>query len=99
MLLFIDRMATRYLDQIRMHGLAERCVGVQPVGFRFHDVLAAFDNPGPLIDRFRAAARRLIADGADVIIPGEIPLNLLLADRRHPADRRRAAARQPGFDD
>jgi len=80
MLLFIERMAARYLDQIRMHGLAERCVGVRPVGFRFHDVLAAFDgSPGPLIDRFKESARAMIADGADVIIPGEIPLNLLLA--------------------
>jgi allantoin racemase len=79
MLLFIDRMATRYLDQIRDHGLAARCVGVEPVGFGFRDVLDAFDKPGPIIDRFRIAARRLIDHGADVIIPGEIPLNLLLA--------------------
>ena len=79
MLLFIDRMAARYEEQIREQGLAGRCVGVVPVGFRFHDVLAAFSNPGPLIDRFRKAARELIAAGADVIIPGEIPLNVLLA--------------------
>jgi Asp/Glu/hydantoin racemase len=79
MLLFIDRMATRYEEQIREHGLAERCVGVVPVGFRFHDVLEAFSKPGMLIDRFTKAARELIAAGADVIIPGEIPLNVLLA--------------------
>ncbi len=79
MLLFIDRMATRYLEQIREHGLAGHCVGVEPVGFTFNDVLAAFDRPGPIIDRFRASARRLIGAGADVIIPGEIPLNVLLA--------------------
>ncbi len=79
MLLFIDRMATRYLEQIREHGLAGHCVGVEPVGFTFNDVLAAFDRPGPIIDRFRASARRLIDAGADVIIPGEIPLNVLLA--------------------
>lgn len=79
MLLFIDRMAARYLQQIRGHGLAEHCIGVEPVGFRFNDVLEAFDKPGPIIDRFRTAARRLIEAGADVIIPGEIPLNVLLA--------------------
>jgi allantoin racemase len=79
MLVFIDRMATRYLEQIRELGLAERCVGVVPVGFRFTDVLAAFHNPGPLIDRFRKAAQGLIDQGAEVIVPGEIPLNLLLA--------------------
>jgi allantoin racemase len=79
MLVFIDRMATRYLEQIRAHGLADHCVGVEPAGFGFRDVQDAFDNPGPLIDRFRVAARRMIAAGADVIIPGEIPLNVLLA--------------------
>jgi Asp/Glu/hydantoin racemase len=79
MLLFIDRMATRYLQQIENLGLSRQCIGVQPVGFRFNDVLAAFSKPGELIDRFRAAARRLIGAGAEAIVPGEIPLNVLLA--------------------
>lgn len=78
-LVFIDRMASRYLEQIKTYGLIERCVGVFPAEFRFNDVLDAFDKPGPLIDRFRVAARRLIDAGADVIIPGEVPMNLLLA--------------------
>ncbi|MSP97390.1 MAG: racemase [Betaproteobacteria bacterium] len=79
MLLFIDRMAARYLQQIEEHGLSQRCVGVEPVGFRFNDVLGAFGRPGEIIDRFRTAARPLIAAGAQAIIPGEIPLNVLLA--------------------
>jgi allantoin racemase len=79
MLVFIDRMAARYAEQIRDHGLTERCVGILPAGLRFHDVLAGFANPGPVIDKFMKAARSLIAAGADVIIPGEIPLNVLLA--------------------
>ena len=79
MLLFIDRMAARYLQQIEEHGLSRLCVGVEPVGFRFNDVLDAFGRPGKIIDRFRTAARRLIAAGAQAIIPGEIPLNVLLA--------------------
>ena len=32
-----------------------------------------------MIEKFKAAARRLIAQGADVIIPGEAPMNVLLA--------------------
>jgi Asp/Glu/hydantoin racemase len=79
MLLFIDRMAARYLEQIRGHGLAERCVGVLPLGIGFQDVMAAFGKPAPVMDRFLKAARGLIAAGAQAIIPGEIPLNVLLA--------------------
>ncbi len=80
MLIFIERMAHRYREQIASYGLAGRCIGVEPVGFRFQDVLRAFDGPpGLVIDKFRESARRMIAAGADVIIPGEIPLNLLLA--------------------
>lgn len=79
MLLFIDRMAERYREQVAALGLADRCVGVEPVGFRFNDVLGAFDKAGPLIDKFRIAARRMIAAGAAAIVPGEIPLNVLLA--------------------
>lgn len=79
MLLFIDRMQSFYEEKIRGYGLAERFVGAQPVGFKFQDVLEGFDQPAPLIDRVRRAARRLIAAGADVIIPAEVPMNLLLA--------------------
>ncbi len=32
-----------------------------------------------MIERFRDAARKLIAAGAEAIIPGEAPLNVLLA--------------------
>jgi allantoin racemase len=49
------------------------------VGFRFADVLAAYAEPSALIERFRAAARELLTQGADVIIPGEAPLCVLLA--------------------
>jgi allantoin racemase len=79
MLVFIDAMAARYGEQIGSYGLAERCVGVRPVGFAFRDVIDSFDNPGRIVDRFHVAARQLIADGADVIICGEIPLSILLA--------------------
>ncbi|MBN8897647.1 MAG: hypothetical protein J0H35_05600, partial [Rhodospirillales bacterium] len=44
------------------------------------DVLSGFDAPSAVITRFQEVARRIIAEtGADVIIPGEVPLNLLLA--------------------
>ena len=79
MLLFMDRVIPRYHEQVRLCGLTERCVAIRPTGLTFADVMAGFEKPGPAIDRFRAAARELIAAGADVIIPGEIPMNVLLA--------------------
>jgi allantoin racemase len=78
-LVFIPELAELFRDNVRRHGLGCRLVGAQDVGFRFTDVLAGFAAPGPLIDRFRMAARDLIAKGAEAIVPGEAPLNVLLA--------------------
>ena len=78
-LVFIDRMAVLLEDHIAGHGLATRCVGVRPSGVTFQQVLAGYTTPGPVIARFQESARDLIRAGADVIIPGEVPLNLLLA--------------------
>ena len=79
-LLFIDRMIPLYQEQIRAYGLGGRCAGVVPSGLSFRDVLPGFDNPAPVIARFQEVARRVIREtGADVLIPGEVPLNLLMA--------------------
>lgn len=78
-LVFIDDLNELIAENARGHGLASRFAGAMPVGFTFNDVLQGFDDAAELIDRFRAAARRLIAQGADVIIPGEAPMNVLLA--------------------
>lgn len=80
-LLFINEMTDLLADNARKYGLRERMVGVSDVGFRFTDVLAGFSDPAPLIERFRAAARAQIATGAEVIIPGEAPLCVLLASQ------------------
>jgi allantoin racemase len=76
---FIRELADLIADNARKYGLSERFAGASDVGFRFHDVLAAFDEPEPLIELFRVAARQRIAEGAEVIIPGEAPLCVLLA--------------------
>jgi Asp/Glu/hydantoin racemase len=79
-LLFIDRMVPLYREQIRAYGLAERCADVHASGLRFQDVLAGYAEPGPVIERFSDAVRKVVAEtGADVVIPGEVPLSLLLA--------------------
>ncbi len=78
-LLFIEEM----IPQIRENALrivpAEHFAGAFFAGFGFNDVLRAFDSPAGLLDRFHASARALIHAGADVIIPGEAPLCVLLA--------------------
>jgi allantoin racemase len=79
-MLFIDRMIPLYQEQIRNYGLTDRCAGVVASGIRFADVLPAYKNPGPVVAQFQDAARRVIREtGADVIVPGEVPLNLLMA--------------------
>ena len=79
LMLFMDRVIPRYRQLIEWCGLAGRCADIRPSGLGFGDVMKGFDNPGPVIDRFRETARAMIAAGADVIIPGEIPMNVLLA--------------------
>ncbi len=79
-MLFIDRMIPLYQEQIRSYGLADRCAGVVASGLRFQDVLAGYTDPTAVIAAFTEAARRVIKEtDADVIVPGEVPLNLLLA--------------------
>jgi Asp/Glu/hydantoin racemase len=79
-LLFIEGMLATVERNVDRMGLSSRFVGAHPVSFGFNDVLAAYaGDPAPLIERFRADARALIARGVDVIIPGEAPLCLLLA--------------------
>lgn len=78
-LVFIEELAPLIADNVSRYGLAERFAGARHVGFRFNDVLAAFADPTDLIGRFETQARDLIARGADVIIPGEAPLCVLLA--------------------
>lgn len=78
--LFMDRFSAYYGELAHRCGLADSYVGTVQVGFSFKDLVAEYDRPGKLIDTFRASARRLIAMGAEVIVPGELPLNLMLAN-------------------
>ncbi len=78
-LLFMDRVAPRTWDQVRECGLTDRCAGVRQTGLKFDDILQGFSDPDKVLARFTEVARELIAAGADVLIPGEVPLNVLLA--------------------
>lgn len=79
-LLFIDRLVPLYSGIVADYGLAQNCAGIEGSGLVFADVLAGFADPAPVIERFCEAARRMIRErGADVIIPGEVPMSMLLA--------------------
>ena len=78
---FIEDMTQLVEANVHRHGFGSRFGGIRHVGFGFQDVLQGFVDPEPLLDRFRAAARAMIADGVDVIIPGEAPLCTLLSQQ------------------
>ncbi len=79
MVKFIEQMAPYGEDQVASHGLSGRFVGVHTGVNMFHDLVAAFEKPGPAIDRFREDARVLIRKGADAIICAGMPLDVLMA--------------------
>jgi Asp/Glu/hydantoin racemase len=77
-LVFIEELAQLVEENVRRYGLKERLAGIRPAGIAFSDVVAAFDDPARVIEHLTQAARRLIQDGAEAIIPGEAPLCVLL---------------------
>ena len=77
-LLFIKEMIPMIASNIERMGLTSRCAGIRYVGFPSSAVLPTKEAPAQVLEVFYENARGLIADGADVIIPGEAPLSILL---------------------
>jgi Asp/Glu/hydantoin racemase len=77
-LIFIEGMTSIIEENAARIGLAGKFGGARFVGFAFDDVLQAYEQPAALLERFHAAARAMIKEGVDVIIPGEAPLCALL---------------------
>lgn len=78
---FIAALEPQLRRNLRNYRL-DRLVGpITQVDAAFTGVMAAYADPGPLVHAFTVAARRAIADGANVIVPGEGPLNVFLADQ------------------
>jgi Asp/Glu/hydantoin racemase len=77
-LIFIEGMTPVINENAARIGLAGKFAGARFVGFTFQDVLQAYEEPAALLERFHSAARGLIKEGVDVIIPGEAPLCALL---------------------
>lgn len=78
---FIGALQPQLRRNMATYGLAAVLGPIVQVDAAFTDVMGAYGNPDPLIDAFRAAAREAIAQGADVLVPGEGPLNVFLADQ------------------
>lgn len=78
---FIPEAVVLYQSQLEGYGLGQRLAGVRQAGVTFNEVAAGFREPGPVIDKFLETARGFIRDtGCDVIIPGEMVLNVFLID-------------------
>ena len=78
---FIDALAPQLRRNFRNYRLDQLVGPIVQVEAAFTDVMAAYADPQPLLDAFHAAARRAIEAGATVIVPGEGPLNVFLADQ------------------
>jgi allantoin racemase len=78
---FISALEPQIRRNMRNYGLDQLVGPITQVAAEFNDMMAAYANPGPLVEAFSEAARRVIAQGANVIVPGEGPLNVFLADQ------------------
>lgn len=84
MLFFNVKRIDYWPQQIQEWGVSERFAGIAPAGVTFAEVGAALADPAKraaVIDTIRKAGERLVEEkGVDVIVPGEMPMNLLLAE-------------------
>ncbi len=73
-------------EYFRINGLSESFAGIVPAGVSFQDVVAAHADDKKRDEVIRAisvTAEHMVNDlGVNVIVPGEMPLNLLLANAK-----------------
>lgn len=76
---FLAPLADQLRFNAQQYGLDEKLGPIVQANIGFYDILEGFANPEPIIAAFTEAAKQAIAAGADVIIPGEGPMNIFLA--------------------
>lgn len=76
---FLEPLAVQLRFNAQQYGLDQKLGPIVQADIGFYDILEGFKNPEPIINRFEKAARQAIGEGADVIIPGEGPMNIFLA--------------------
>jgi allantoin racemase len=80
-LLTLDDSMVRLIEPlVAAYGYRDRLVGIGHLDppLTEHDLEQGFGGSAELVERFRVDARRLIAKGADVLIPAEGVLNTLM---------------------
>jgi allantoin racemase len=77
-----ERTANRISRNVRDYGFAERALPVSFLDISFEAIMQCFEEPGLAFDPFFQKCEELIAQGADVIIPGCGILNVLLAVKK-----------------
>lgn len=76
---FLAPLADQLRFNAQQYGLSQKLGPIVQADIGFYDIMEGYKNPQPIIDKFIAAAEKAIAQGADVIIPGEGPMNIFLA--------------------
>jgi Asp/Glu/hydantoin racemase len=76
---FLAPLADQLRQNASRYGLGGKLGPIVQTEAGFDQVLAGFNEPGPVIASFKAAAEKAISEGADVIVPGEGPMNVFLA--------------------
>ncbi len=84
LLMFNTTRSEVWTEQMRQWGLLERFAGIYEAGVTFHDIVGALANPalsGEVVARIVAAGERFTREKeVDVIIPGQMPMNILLTN-------------------
>ncbi len=78
---FIAALEPQLRRNLRNYRLDALVGPIEQVPAEITDIMAAYADPAPLLDAFVATARRAISARANVIVPGEGPLNVFLADQ------------------
>ncbi|MEH7414155.1 aspartate/glutamate racemase family protein [Neobacillus drentensis] len=76
---FLGPLADELRQNAARYGLGNKLGPIVQTDVGFDHVLAGFSDPEPVIASFKKAAEMAIAEGADVIVPGEGPMNVFLA--------------------
>ncbi|ULT58666.1 aspartate/glutamate racemase family protein [Neobacillus drentensis] len=76
---FLGPLADELRQNAARYGLGSKLGTIVQTEVGFDQVLAGFNDPEPVIASFKKAAEAAIADGADIIVPGEGPMNVFLA--------------------